>query len=85
MHIAFALTAYRADNKQYPKNLDALAPKYLPSVPVDLFSGRALIYRPAESGYLLYSVGPNGKDDGGASRDDEPSGDDLTVRMPRAK
>ena len=30
-------------------------------------------------------VGINGKDEGGRSRDDEPPGDDLTVRMPRRK
>jgi hypothetical protein len=33
-------------------------------------------------GYLLYSVGVNGKDDGGRQFDDDPPGDDLSVRMP---
>jgi hypothetical protein len=59
-----------------------LAPKYLAAVPNDLFSGRPLVYRPTGSGYVLYSVGPNGQDDGGRSSDDDPPGDDLTVRMP---
>jgi hypothetical protein len=85
LHIAFALAAYRADNKQYPKNLDALAPKYLPSVPADLFSGKALIYRPEANGYLLYSIGPNGKDDSGVNQFDDPPKDDIAVRMPRKK
>jgi hypothetical protein len=85
LHLAFALAAYKADNKQYPKNLDALAPKYLPEVPADLFSGKAMIYRPEANGYLLYSVGPNGKDDAGVTRDDEPPGDDIGVRVPRKK
>jgi hypothetical protein len=48
----------------------------------DIFSGNPLIYRPSETGYLLYSVGPNGKDDGGRGPDDDPSGDDLVIRMP---
>ena len=50
--------------------------------PGDLFSGQALIYKPAEKGYLFYSVGVNGKDDEGRWYNDKPSGDDPGVRMP---
>ena len=32
-------------------------------------------------GYVLWSVGPDGKDDRGRGTDDAPPGDDLTVRM----
>jgi hypothetical protein len=80
--IAFALAAYRSDNRRYPAKLNDLAPKYLPTIPVDLFSGKPLIYRPSENGYLFYSVGVNGRDDGGRFYDDDPPGDDLGVRMP---
>jgi hypothetical protein len=82
LHVAFALAAYRADNGRYPDKLDDLAPKYLATIPDDLFSGQALHYRPTEQGYLLYSVGVNGVDEGGRQHDDEPPGDDLSVRMP---
>jgi hypothetical protein len=85
LHLAFALAAYRIDNDRFPRKLDALAPKYLPTVPKDLFSGKALIYRPSADGYLLYSVGVNGRDDDGRSYDDDPPGDDLPVRMPLTK
>jgi hypothetical protein len=81
--IAFALEAYRRDKGGYPKTLDALAPRYLKQIPGDLFSGKALIYRPADGGYLFYSVGINGRDDGGRGYEDDPPGDDLSVRMPR--
>ena len=47
-----------------------------------LFAGKPLIYRPSETGYLLYSVGVNGKDDEGRWYDDDPPGDDPSVRMP---
>jgi hypothetical protein len=82
LHLAFALAAYHRDNGRYPAKLDDLAPKYLATVPDDLFSGKALLYRLTEKGYLLYSVGVNGKDDGGRQFDDDPPGDDLAVRMP---
>jgi hypothetical protein len=82
LHVAFALAAYQREHGNYPKTLDALAPKYLPHVPPDLFSGKALVYHPSEKGYLLYSVGVNGRDEQGRSYDDDPPGDDLPVRMP---
>jgi hypothetical protein len=80
--LAFALARYQREHGRYPEELAALAPKYLERVPVDLFSGKPLIYRPNENGYLLYSVGVNGKDDEGRGYDDQPPGDDLSVRMP---
>ncbi len=83
--VAFALEAYRREQGGYPKTLDALAPRYLPAVPRDQFSGKELIYRPAAAGYLLYSVGVNGKDEGGRGYEDQPPGDDLSVRMPLRK
>ncbi len=82
LHLAFALAAYRADTGKYPTKLADLAPKYLPVVPSDIFTGQPLVYKPTEAGYLLYSVGQNGKDDGGTGPDDDPPGDDLVVRMP---
>jgi hypothetical protein len=82
LHVAFALAAYEKEKGKYPAKLDDLAPQYLAAVPGDIFSGKALIYRPAEKGYLLYSVGMNGKDDEGRAYGDEPAGDDLGVRIP---
>jgi hypothetical protein len=82
LYVAFALAAYERDNGKYPAKLDELAPKYLATVPDDVFSGTALIYRPADKGYLFYSVGVNGKDDDGRWYDDDPPGDDPRVRMP---
>ncbi len=75
LQLAFALAAYRADNGKYPATLDLLAPKYLAKIPGDLFNDKSLIYKPNATGYVLYSVGENGKDDNGAN-------DDVTVRMP---
>jgi len=82
LYVAFALALYQRDHGRYPAKLDELAPKYLTKVPDDVFAAKPLIYRPAEKGYLLYSVGDNGKDEGGRWRDDDPPGDDLRVRMP---
>ncbi len=85
LHLAFALAIYQRDNKSYPKSLDALVPNYLAKLPNDLFTGEPLVYRPTEKGYLLYSLGPNGKDDEGRRLQDNPKGDDIAVRMPVPK
>lgn len=79
---AFALNAYRQEHGSYPKKLEALVPKYLTKVPLDLYSDKSIKYQPTAQGFMLYSVGPNGKDEKGNWLYDFPSGDDLTVRMP---
>ncbi|RYD83745.1 MAG: hypothetical protein EOP84_07420 [Verrucomicrobiaceae bacterium] len=49
-----------------PVQLTGLAPSELPQVPRDPFSGSPFHYVPRADGtYLLYSAGPDGKDDGG--------------------
>jgi hypothetical protein len=82
LHLAFALAAYQRDHGQYPATLDELAPKYLEQIPDDLFSGKPLIYCQEDHGFLLYSVGLNGIDEDGRTYGDDPSGDDIRVRMP---
>jgi hypothetical protein len=88
--LAFALAAYRADHGSYPAKLADMMPKYVALVHKDLFNDAELHYRQEAEGYLLYSVGVNGKDDGGKGvedcKEDEPEDwDDLVVRMPAVK
>ena len=80
--VAAALALHKAETGRYPARPEELAPKYLPQVPGDLFAGKPLVYRPTESGYVLYSVGVNGVDEDGRWLDDDPRGDDPRVRMP---
>jgi len=64
--LALALRAYQGERGRYPDRLEALVPAYLKRVPPDPFGkGGAPIYRPEGSRYVLYSLGPDGKDDGG--------------------
>ena len=82
VQLSAALAVYRAENGSYPEKLDALVPAVLPALPVDLFHGKSYIYRRDGEGYLLYSVGANGADDGGSSQHlrvyDGRSTDDMT-------
>jgi hypothetical protein len=52
-----------------PESLDTLVPEFLHTVPVDYMDGKPVRYRlKVDGNYLLYSVGADGKDDGGDSR-----------------
>jgi hypothetical protein len=64
--VGCAIERYRAANGRLPQNLQELSPKYLESIPKDLMDGNALKYKPdGKGGYIVYSVGWNGTDDGG--------------------
>jgi hypothetical protein len=62
--------------------LALLTPDVLTREPLDGFTEQPFKYRRKANGYLLYSVGENGKDDGGRWFNDDPRGDDPRVRMP---
>jgi hypothetical protein len=91
--VAFALAAYRAEHGAYPTQLAQLSPKHVAAVPEDPFANGPLRYKRTETGCIVYSIGPNGKDDGGASHnfssDDEasipPDADDVAIVMPWPK
>ncbi len=64
--LACALERYRLANGKYPDTLDALVPQFIQTVPHDVINGDPLHYRLADDGgFGLYSVGWNGRDDGG--------------------
>jgi hypothetical protein len=76
---AYALAGYRAKFGSYPQGLSQLAPKYIPKVPRDLYSGHSFRYFGDSDDFLLYSVGTNGQDDSGLTFDSIPRGDDIVV------
>lgn len=72
-------------------------PKYVTELPKDVFNDAQLHYRREGNGFLLYSVGANGRDDGTRSYEDQKKDeasealvkdgedwDDLVVRVPGA-
>jgi hypothetical protein len=65
--VKLALRAYEREHpgEPPPKSLDALVPGYLAAVPVDPFGTGPLKLRVEETGARPYSIGPDGKDDGG--------------------
>ena len=62
--LAMALELYRVDTGRYPNTLGALSPRYLPQLPTDPYSKKTFLYRHDDTKCVVYSVGPNGIDDG---------------------
>ena len=74
LDLVLAIRAYEAENGALPEMLEALVPAYVEALPPDPFAEQGtLVYRvlgePDERGlrYLLYSVGRDGEDNGGAA------------------
>ena len=66
MLAAIALKRFQLRHGKLPPSLEALVPELLPAVPYDSMSAKPLGYRlKADGSYVLYSVGEDGKDDGG--------------------
>jgi hypothetical protein len=65
--VACALERYWLTNGAYPEKLDALVPRFIKKLPHDLRDGGPLKYRRSENDrFVLYAVGLDGKDSGGA-------------------
>ncbi len=60
-----AIRAHRLEKGAPPRTLADLVPQFLSSIPEDPFARRPLLYRADGSNYRLYSVSPDGRDDGG--------------------
>ena len=77
--LRLALRAYRLDNGAYPQNLARLAPHYLAHVPLDPFGRGAWRYKREGDSYLAWSIGPDGKDDGGTSIKPRKAGKRIVI------
>jgi hypothetical protein len=63
--VDLALRSYYAEHGRWPDGLEELGSDYLADMPDDPHSSRPLIYRRTADGFLLYSIGFDGQDNGG--------------------
>jgi hypothetical protein len=81
--VALAAERYRLAHGRWPERLDDLVPAYLAAVPIDPFDGQRLRYKRVADGLLVYSVGPDSHDNGGAfnRKDISAVNTDLVFRL----
>ncbi|MDO8682846.1 MAG: hypothetical protein Q7N50_05125 [Armatimonadota bacterium] len=83
--VTLALRAYHSDHGRYPNSLSELAPVYIKKIPNDQFAlNSPLRYKRVGGKYTLYSVGPDGKDNGGKAIND-PKGNAILRGLPKAE
>ena len=76
-----ALQAHKMEKGRYPTTLQELSPTYLKDLPIDPFAFTGTFrYRLDGAKYCLYSVGPDGKDDGGKAIDN-PKAPGITTDL----
>lgn len=76
-----AVDRYRLDHGAFPATLDALVPQYLDDVPPDPFDGHPLRFIVRNDEALVYSVGPDLKDDAGAPFDEQKKTGDMVFTV----
>jgi hypothetical protein len=77
---AMAVEQWRMAHGHWPEGLDDLVPERLQAVPEDPFGEGPLRYLRTEGGVTVYSVGPDGKDNGGTAPVTDGGGD-LPFRL----
>jgi hypothetical protein len=76
--VACALERYRLVRGNYPPGLGSIGPELLEHVPADIIGGGALKFHlESQTNVVLYSIGWNGKDDGGMPGKKDASGFDV--------
>jgi len=87
LQAGIALERHRLKYGSHPESLDAIAPEFLTFVPLDPYDGQPLRYRrrdDAGGSPLVWSVGPNGVDEGGKIVGNRDEGDRLWITTPIA-
>jgi hypothetical protein len=64
LEVALAVRLYRLRHGRYPVNLRAIERRWLPAIPADQWD-QLVAYRLKGGKPVVYSLGPDGKDDGG--------------------
>jgi hypothetical protein len=78
-HVGLAIERYRLATGKLPDSLADLTPTFLDAVVKDPFDGKELRYKKLETGFVVYSIGEDGYDDGGKEKPRERTGSDAPV------
>lgn len=75
---ALAVERFRLAHGKLPEKLDELVPQFLSNVPTDPFDSEPLRFKLMEKGYVIYSIGSDGEDNGGRERPADVKSSDKT-------
>ena len=75
---ALAIERYRQATGNLPDTLSELIPGYLDAIPQDPFDGEPLRYKKLDVGFVVYSIGEDGLDDGAKERPSAKMGRNIS-------
>lgn len=78
---AVAACRYRTARGRWPDKLEDLVPDYLIVAPTDPFDGKPLRFKSGGDKIVIYSVGPDAVDDGGAAYDRKTKAGDIIFKL----
>jgi hypothetical protein len=83
---AVAIERYSRQERKIPASLGDISPRYIKAVPTDPFTGKSLFYTHDDTGFTVYSTGPNRVDDGGSitPKPEQTSVLDIGILIKRA-
>jgi hypothetical protein len=67
--LGLAAEKYRLRNRRLPTRLEDLTPDFIPVVPLDPFDGKPMRMKRTDHSLIVYSIGPDGIDNGGTPID----------------
>jgi hypothetical protein len=81
--VALAVERYRLQHGRWPDSLADLSPDLIAKIPMDPYLGKPLRYRRLADGVVIYSVGPDGRDDGGKidRKNNMAPGTDIGIQL----
>jgi hypothetical protein len=81
--VALAVERFRLAHGQWPDSLDPLVPDLITKIPVDPYDAKPLRYHRLKDGVVIYSIGPDEKDDGGTldRQDPKKPGTDIGFQL----
>jgi hypothetical protein len=89
LRLGVATEKYQLHHGRLPARLEDLAPEFIPSVPTDPFDGKPMKMKRTKRGLVVYSVGPDGIDNGGTPIPPPSIGakqtGDITFEVPERK
>jgi hypothetical protein len=84
LHTSLALERFRiSHNGSIPATLSELVPDYLIELPRDTLAAKPLGFKTLPRGYVVYSIGADGVDDGGLERTNNAVRYDVTITVER--
>ena len=81
---ALAVERYRLSEGTLPESLTDLVPRFLEGVPADPYAGGPMLYESRAGGFVVYSVGLDGRDDGGRETPEEKYDVTFTIKRKEA-